>query len=973
MKRARRAFLARMARVRGTGVEAVESGFALIYTLVVTTIVLISATSMLVVTANGIVPAKTSQDASRAVAAAEAGVQYYQAWLNIRCSTLSSSTPCPSLSTSTAGAGLLAVNAPGTTITIPGSGAAGLAATFTVDTLNLANNLYISQHKIRIKSTGTVGKVSRSIVADITPAQSTLDLAYSSTYETVGSQLIAQQNPKRTIALPSSSVLNSVLSGVTGLTSILGAGLGSGSSVTWNGNPPATWCDNLYYPTDEHDPSTGALYDPGMGGSITGQTYGRQQLRSSINPAPATGYDWTEGGNLALVSLLGIPISLGALTAQQHSGLCAVAMTSGQTFTGPVYSKDALYLSKVTNTGLGPQFLEGASTGWTADKGAPSLPYVQFQEDLLQTLKSNVVSDPVDRPQLPAEAEPATPTCIYYGPTRIVVNGATATVTSPETLASPSASAPCYNSAPGLSVSSPPRVWDPAQNEPVTGTGVAGATISSTAAIVVKNAGDNDRTKWPASTGSPAGSYLATGGKTSAGQVISSNPIFKVSSGAVSQAADTGPTQVSALFTAKWANQNLPPCVLLCSGTSLNSQSTFDSEVPTYASLQATVQSSSDPIGTLTNTLTTKADTTHGAPAPSGQSDHRYVVVAGSPTTTTTAVATSPTTYSPSFSDALMQNSDGTYRQNGTKTDSKTVYSVYRENAVCSVLNVLGACIGTWSWSAPASSPLAFTVTNSSTSTKYTAPTIISSPTSNFPVSADRTVYNTYTTDGKYGPGDAYIEGSNSGKLSVIAEDDIIDTGTLTNGGSAAQSYKNGTGATALTAWNNVRIYHPVACKLQTTTYLAATDAGFCPNDTTGLYTYNTLKALLGSNHPSAQYVEVRPDLSKIDINAAIFALGSTLSSSGMEGSFTTDNPDKGSFGANGGSANVFGGVYQLHRGTNGTQWERTTTTDNTPPSGYDVSYNYVDLSNSGLPWIPTKEDQSTSWSVGTLSSPTGN
>ena len=56
---------------------------------------------------------------------------------------------------------------------------------------------------------------------------------------------------------------------------------------------------------------------------------------------------------------------------------------------------------------------------------------------------------------------------------------------------------------------------------------------------------------------------------------------------------------------------------------------------------------------------------------------------------------------------------------------------------------------------------------------------------------------------------------------------------------------------------NDVRIYHPVKCRTTTASLIAQTTAGFCPNDTTGLYS----TAQPDGARPDQQYTNLRTDL----------------------------------------------------------------------------------------------------------------
>ena len=92
--------------------------------------------------------------------------------------------------------------------------------------------------------------------------------------------------------------------------------------------------------------------------------------------------------------------------------------------------------------------------------------------------------------------------------------------------------------------------------------------------------------------------------------------------------------------------------------------------------------------------------------------------------------------------------------------------------------------------------------------------TVVTAPNTSFPLSSDVTRYQTYQN----GPGDAYIEGNVTGKLSVVSDHDVIVTGNLTANDSSS--------GTALVADDNVRVYHPVSCVDTTASSLAATTPG---------------------------------------------------------------------------------------------------------------------------------------------------
>jgi hypothetical protein len=276
--------------------------------------------------------------------------------------------------------------------------------------------------------------------------------------------------------------------------------------------------------------------------------------------------------------------------------------------------------------------------------------------------------------------------------------------------------------------------------------------------------------------------------------------------------------------------------------------------------------------------------------------------------------------------------------------------TVTRQTYGCSLLGALGACIGVMQWQ-NAASQFAVTVTNSDWVITQTA-----SGRSYFPDTHDVTQYNIGTTGaaGSNGPGDLYVEGSNQGKLSLIAENDAVITNDIKN-----TSTDTTADAVDIVAGRNVRNYHPVSCTDQTTADITNTTSGFCPNDITGLYRGTALETngVLTSNHPAMQYSNMTTPVAR-RIDAAVFALS---------GSFLTDNYNRG---VALGQLTVNGGLYQSHRGANGVQWEYQTSDTKRATSGYSLQYHYVDLQHSGLPYAPpvTGGSNTRIWSVVSIS-----
>jgi hypothetical protein len=197
------------------------------------------------------------------------------------------------------------------------------------------------------------------------------------------------------------------------------------------------------------------------------------------------------------------------------------------------------------------------------------------------------------------------------------------------------------------------------------------------------------------------------------------------------------------------------------------------------------------------------------------------------------------------------------------------------------------------------------------------------------------------------GPGDLYVEGTATGSLGFVAQNDAVLTGSL---GTASS-----TSAVQVVARDNVRVYHPVQCA--TTTGISATTPGFCPDDVTGLYS----KLLPDGARPDQQYTNLRPDLADLTIGAAVFALGNAPSTANCPlapdgtgvcgGMFTVDNYNRG---AGVGALSVTGSMAMAHHGPAGEEWEIPDTTGQTsrPYSGYRLAVRYENL-KSRLAAVP--------------------
>ena len=427
--------MSRLQRMRADG----EEGFALLFVLMVTTVIMLGVTTALVVTANNVIPARHSQDTTVATAAAEAGLQRYVAYLNAKCITFDSAA-CSN------------INGTPYSATVSGADSAG-TATFTRQVLNPST--YLSDGFLRVKSTGFFSGGSRTLTADLIGKPNPLRFTSMSGYEAQGSAFLNSYYPARSIKVTTAAAV----AAANNTTAVLSPG----SVVTWNSpsSAPNGWddsiCDRLYYDL------------PGVPGRYT--------IKSTLRATMPIGADWAESGNDG--------------TLYQP---CETTFTTGMTFNGPMYTLDAPYLSYGLGGTVGtngPVFKTPAaetyppvSTGWakTAAPGWSATPYHSFPfiggdpsslsstpngpNSTIQNLTWSLTL-PVNADQAKAGA-----TCIYTGPTRITVSGATATIVSPLTATSAGA---CYTNT----------------DATITGTGITSAQVPvATTSIYVANAGD---------------------------------------------------------------------------------------------------------------------------------------------------------------------------------------------------------------------------------------------------------------------------------------------------------------------------------------------------------------------------------------------------------------------------------------------------------------------------------------------------
>jgi len=940
--------MSRLQRIRADG----EDGFALLFVLMVTTVIMLGVTTALVVTANNVIPARHSQDTTVATAAAEAGLQRYVAYLNAKCITFDSAA-CSN------------INGTPYSATVSGADSAG-TATFTRQVLNPST--YLSDGFLRVKSTGFFSGGSRTLTADLIGKPNPLRFTYLSGYEAQGSAFLNSYYPARSIKVTTAAAV----AAANNTTAVLSPG----SVVTWNAPSaaPNGWddsiCDKLYYD------------QPGVPG--------RSTIKSTLRATMPIGADWAESGNDG--------------TLYQP---CETTFTTGQTFNGPMYTLDAPYLSYGLGGTVGtkgPVFKTPAaetyppvSTGWakTAAPGWSAAPYHSFPfigggPSSLSTTPNGPTSTIQNLPwslTLPVNADPAKAgaTCVYTGPTRITVSGATATIVSPLTATSAGA---CYANT----------------DATITGTGITSAQVPvATTSIYVANAGDVTKSA-TASAASPIFS-LAHGVADAASSATTTTPVWtKLWTANVACGTAVAPLPADQKnFLCELASAAPGGATSTWAGFKAKAAALLTVFTPT-ASLTADLKTVVDNTFAYYNTPWTNAA---GAPTTGTLGQYRYVVTPSASDTTvapatgcpvapgTTTGLTNASLAAPTSDALLGQRTNGTESQTVTCAETQATSAVARQLYGCYVnasgfldatTTNAGTCNGleTAKWSgglvaSAATSVAQFSVT-ASRYVQNTTYAVTAQGTSSFPVSGDITQYKTWDAGNADAPGDAYLEGTGiTGRLSVIAQNDVIVTGQLTTsattGTNAATGEPAWTGGGSLDVigQNNVRIYHPVSCAVAAD---ASTSAGFCPNDITGLYSGGLeTNGVLAATHPAMQYCNLTAAttggataantgnancsaLTAIgsgpvgEIDAAVFALN---------GSFLSDNYNRG---VSLGSTLVQGGIYQQHRGPLGEQWESLATDTASGASGYLLQDNYLDMQSAGLPYVPPLTTTGDAWSI---------
>jgi hypothetical protein len=367
----RTAFLTWVRRRRAAGDE---EGMTLIFVVLVTSLVMIMVATSVGLSAANVKPSRDSADRQSALAAAQAGIDSFQAALN----------KCGPVLTACAGI------AEGTRPLVGADGVTVGSYTWDVVSLPTQNN----EGVLRLLSIGKVRDSQRTLVTDFRPAPSFLDYAYYSGQETVGPSTIATYYGPRTVQLPTTSIRAKATKLQAGKT-----------SVTWTGAQNTDICNRPWY-----DSSAGP---------------GRASLRATrVLPEGVDYLESTTGQTPAVQRqapcevALGSDVTINGMAYSKDAFYLTNAVSGGQ---GPMFADD-VFTEWTSDKNPAPGtpgrwFRSNAQVG-----GAPKVGsfFPEFAKGNI-TMPSKI-SDLAQKA-----------TCVFTGPTRVQLVGTTAVVTSPGT------------------------------------------------------------------------------------------------------------------------------------------------------------------------------------------------------------------------------------------------------------------------------------------------------------------------------------------------------------------------------------------------------------------------------------------------------------------------------------------------------------------------------------------------------------
>ncbi|HZC74070.1 MAG TPA: hypothetical protein VE442_25515 [Jatrophihabitans sp.] len=407
-----------------------DRGQSLIFVMFISvlTMLLIGTATTAVVTQ--IKPARISLDDAAAYAAAEAGIEDFVAWAN-DTSNCPAGLTCPKMATV----------APHTKTVTGATGGGQTGESFTWSVLNPQE---APSGTVHIKSVGHAYAAAKTLIAAVGATPAFNNFEYYTKYETYSSDFVDSFYGNRNVEItnPTGSWLN-------------GTGV-----LRWNGscnssdpNNPSTcvprgsslsqWstniCDDLYYPNAD---------GPGRGTDDAWyNTSGRRNPTGTLLDTDNSFAFYTESGTYG-----------SANTPVTHTDVCDSTFEPNMVMNGPVYSEDAYLIDRGDDTGSSKNSMpvfnsyayslwDGSINGSTATPG-PNGGYDRRYPGTDGQISTSMSPTPVYTTRsldLPPNADDSKTlaSCVYTGPTRILLRQNIAYITSPAT---PAGAGPCYAS-----------------------------------------------------------------------------------------------------------------------------------------------------------------------------------------------------------------------------------------------------------------------------------------------------------------------------------------------------------------------------------------------------------------------------------------------------------------------------------------------------------------------------------------------
>lgn len=919
-----------------------DEGFALVFVMLVVFLAMALMTTATAALITQLTPTAETIKNSNAIAAAEAGIEDFLAQVNAKCPQ-SDGFVCTWLDTTNNLSSNASVTDPlnqrGTCVITTATAAgdcvnAGAADDpresyiWSVVPATASTSNPRASGVARIKSVGQVPAppgstnkyVTATLVADIQATPSFTNFEYFTKYETFPSDFLTDFYRARNIQITSGAdESNSQISGQ-------GAG-----TLQWNGTCSTVGnsscdpvhsvdiCNDLYYPSP---------LGPGRGTDTAWSNSSGRRPSSAVMSAMGTDSSfayYAETGSFAKSS--------GGSVAVTHNDVCDSTFEPNMYMNGPVYSQDAYLIDRGKDTGYAgsgcssksismPVFCDWAYSTWNGVINGVQQPantanggYNRSYPNTDGQMATDLSPQPVyttRRLSLPNDASSAAPlaTCTYTGPTRILIKpsgtGSTGTafVTSPMTSAGPGA---CYTSTGGFT----------------SGGGVVDAQVPTNGAVIyVKN---------PAAGTPSAATY--------------GNKIFNLTAGA--------PTASNTLTGAWTDNASYSSSQSCPTPADPAKRRNFDCETGKASPREDMASAISDAVNAtmkagaasvsamktnLTNAITTlfnPASLTPPTPFANGQGAY-YQIAVGTPTSSA-AAPTPPLSPADPFLQQPATSATGT-TMSAAITISRITCTSTGPSCSATASNTIysGTVTGTFGGTLTAGFPWFGKQPGDAgydPAKTYTDP------------NNDVTQYLT-------NQGDAYVEGTLKGSMSIVAEHDIVATNDLLYSNPTLSSTSDGL---ALVAVHDVRAYRPETCT--TDGAAGATTIGYCPNDLSGVYTLPTSWPI-PSNYPANMYTSAAAPSMFSTGSQKIYATIFTL-----QGCFMVDNFYRGGQGQ---SITLTGGLYQNHRGPTSLPYQgRPYQGSTTKMPGAVLTYNYDNMrageqANGGMrvPWVPNPPDR---------------